>query len=86
MPKQELLRQRVKELSDKIVYKISESFTTTTADAFVNEFYLCTGVSACADPAKFNAELGRDYAIKDAREKAIKELYSLEAWRIHMEG
>jgi len=45
--------------------------TTTLATAIAaNGFTLAIGMTACADPANFNAELGAKYAIKDAEAKA----------------
>jgi hypothetical protein len=62
--------------------------TTTLATAIAaNGFTLATGMTACADPANFNAELGAKYAIKDAEAKARQELWKLEGWRLkcHLE-
>ena len=62
--------------------------TTTLATAIAaNGFTLAIGMTACADPANFNAELGAKYAIKDAEAKARQELWKLEGWRLkcHLE-
>lgn len=62
--------------------------TTTLATAIAaNGFTLAIGMTACADPANFNAELGAKYAIKDAKAKARQELWKLEGWRLkcHLE-
>jgi len=57
--------------------------TTTLATAIAaNGFTLAIGMTACADPANFNAELGAKYAIKDAEAKAHQELWKLEGWRL----
>lgn len=63
--------------------------TTTLATAIAaNGFTLAIGMTACADPANFNADLGAKYAIKDAEAKARQELWKLEGWRLkcHLEG
>lgn len=63
--------------------------TTTLATAIAaNGFTLAIGMTACADPANFNAELGAKYAIKDAEAKASQELWKLEGWRLkcHLDG
>ncbi|MEN3759330.1 Gp49 family protein [Aeromonas veronii] len=63
--------------------------TTTLATAIAaNGFTLAIGMTACADPANFNAELGAKYAIKDAEAKARQELWKLEGWRLkcHLDG
>lgn len=57
--------------------------TTTLATAIAaNGFTLAIGMTACADPANFNAEFGAKYAIKDAEAKARQELWKLEGWRL----
>ncbi|MCQ4052354.1 Gp49 family protein [Aeromonas sp. SG16] len=57
--------------------------TTTLATAIAaNGFTLAIGMTACADPANFNAELGAKYAIKDAEAKARQELWKLEGYRL----
>ncbi|WP_407161359.1 Gp49 family protein [Aeromonas caviae] len=62
--------------------------TTTLATAIAaNGFTLAIGMTACADPANFNADLGAKHAIKDAEAKARQELWKLEGWRLkcHLE-
>lgn len=50
-----------------------------------NGFTVAEGMSACVDPANFNAELGEVYALQDAMTKAIKELWRMEGYRLMME-
>ncbi|MGK4476331.1 Gp49 family protein [Aeromonas molluscorum] len=60
--------------------------TTTVATAIAaNGFTLAIGMTACADPANFNAEFGAKYAIRDAESKARAELWKLEGWRLKCE-
>lgn len=40
--------------------------------------FIVTGASACADPAQFNAELGRQLALSDAR----RQVWPLEGYRL----
>lgn len=57
--------------------------TTTIATAIGgNGFTLATGMTACASPENFNEELGRKYAIEDAKAKARDELWKLEGYRL----
>lgn len=57
--------------------------TTTIATAIAaNGFTLAIGMTACADPANFNAEFGAKYAIQDAASKAKAMLWKLEGWRL----
>jgi hypothetical protein len=57
--------------------------TTTIATAIAaNGFTLAIGMTACADPANFNAKFGAKYAIKDAESKAKAMLWKLEGWRL----
>ena len=55
--------------------------TTTIAVVFDKDgFSLAVGHSACVDPANFNAELGKEYACKDAVNKARDKLWELEGY------
>lgn len=55
--------------------------TTTIAVVFDKDgFSLAVGHSACVDPANFNAELGEEYACKDAVNKARDKLWELEGY------
>lgn len=57
--------------------------TTTLAGAFdARGFSLATGLSACVDPANFDAELGAKYACEDAERNAREELWKLEGYRL----
>ncbi|MER2490325.1 Gp49 family protein [Catenovulum sediminis] len=64
------------------VYAIEET-TTTIAVAFdENGFSLATGMSACADPAIFDAEKGKQCALEDAEKKAEAKLWELEGYKL----
>lgn len=64
------------------VYRVPET-TTTIAVAFDKDgFSLGVGMSACVDPANFNAELGEKYACEDAEKKSIAKLWELEGYRL----
>lgn len=55
--------------------------TTTIAVVFDKDgFSLAIGHSACVDPANFDAELGAEYACKDATAKAREKLWELEGY------
>ena len=61
--------------------------TTTIAVAFDKDgFSLSVGMSACVDPANFNAELGGQYACEDAAKKAESKLWELEGYRLAKSG
>ncbi|UKH48585.1 hypothetical protein [Vibrio phage vB_ValP_FGH] len=74
----------IKSLMERVEYKVHviEDTTTTHAVALLDGFSLAIGMSACVDPANFNEELGRKYAIIDAEEKAQKKLWELEGYRL----
>lgn len=56
--------------------------TTTLATAIAaNGFVLVTGESIASRPDEFDAALGVQYAIDDAKAKATDLLWVLEAWR-----
>ena len=62
------------------VYRVPET-TTTIAVAFDKDmFSLAVGMSACVDPANFDAKLGAEYACLDAEKKAIAKLWELEGY------
>lgn len=76
---------RIEALMEGVSYEVQvvPGTTTTLATAIAaNGFTLAIGMTACADPANFNAELGAKYAIKDAEAKARQELWKLEGWRL----
>ncbi|HDO1312958.1 Gp49 family protein [Aeromonas veronii] len=76
---------QIEELMGGVRYEVQvvPGTTTTLATAIAaNGFTLAIGMTACADPANFNAELGAKYAIKDAEAKARQELWKLEGWRL----
>ena len=64
------------------VYRVPDT-TTTIAVAFDKDgFSLGIGMSACVDPANFNAELGEKYAREDAAKKSESKLWELEGYRL----
>lgn len=79
---------RICESMEKVEYKtyVVEGTTTTHAVALLDGFSLATGVSACVDPRNFNEELGRTYAIRDAKEKAHRKLWELEGYLLANTG
>lgn len=64
------------------VYRVPDT-TTTIAVAFDKDgFSLAIGLDACVDPANFDAELGVEYACKDAAAKARAKLWELEGYKL----
>ena len=63
-------------------YVVPGTTTTIAIGTAANGFTLAIGMSGCADPANFNAELGSRYAVRDAAEKARAKLWELEGWRL----
>lgn len=64
------------------VHVVPGTTTTLATATAANGFTLATGMTACASPSNFNAELGAKYAIKDAESKAKEMLWQLEGWRL----
>lgn len=57
--------------------------TTIVAAAFLeNGFSISTGISACASPENFDAEIGVKIATKNALEKAREELWRMEGYAL----
>jgi hypothetical protein len=45
-------------------------------------FTLCQEITACVDPANFDAELGKKYAIEKAASVARNKLWELEGYKL----
>lgn len=56
--------------------------TTTVAVAMRDGFTLCQEITACVDPANFDAELGKKYAIEKAASVARNKLWELEGYKL----
>jgi len=56
--------------------------TTTVAVAMLDGFTLCQEITACVDPANFDADLGRKYAIEKAAGVARNKLWELEGYKL----
>lgn len=68
---------KMKELVDTVEYINPESIKhATIAIVMLKNGYALQGWSAPADPANFNAELGKQYAYEDA----LRKLWPLEAY------
>lgn len=63
-------------------YVVPGTTTTIAIGTAANGFTLAVGMSGCADPANFNAELGARYAVRDAAAKSRDKLWELEGWRL----
>lgn len=76
----------IKALMSRIVYTFDvrpNGSTTTLAHAFLDgSFYLATGVSACVSVENFDAELGKDIAMKNAKAAAEDKLWELEGYAL----
>lgn len=60
-----------------------EGTTSTVATARLpSGFVVAVGHSACVSPANFDAEKGRQYAIKDAEQQARKKLWEFEGYAL----
>ena len=82
-------KEQIDAIMDGVVYYVHHipGTTTTIATAFDTDgFSLAVGLSACVDPANFNAELGEKYAREDAAKKAERKLWELEGYRLAKSG
>lgn len=82
-----------KETIDSLMAKVEyvqvqpEGTTTTFCHAYVpgdqgRKFLVATGVSACVEPALFNAQIGLDIAKRNAEAAAAQELWKLEGYAL----
>ena len=71
-------------LMDNVIYAthVVPNTTTTVAVAMISGFTLCQEITACVDPANFDAELGAKYAIEKARSSARNKLWELEGYKL----
>lgn len=57
--------------------------TSTFVHAYLDgKFHLATGMSACVDPANFDADIGLRIASEDARKKAAAALWGFEGYAL----
>ena len=85
MSENKVTKEQIDAIMDGVVYYVHQipDTTTTIAVAFDKDgFSLGIGMSACVDPANFNAELGEQYACEDAAKKAESKLWELEGYRL----
>ena len=83
--------ERIESLLARVMYRYDnpEDTTSTFAHAYLDgEFYLASGFSACVSKENFDADKGRQYALKDAEPKVRAELWKLEGYalRLRLEG
>ena len=82
-------KEQIDAIMSDVTYYVQQipDTTTTIAVAFDKDgFSLGVGMSACVDPANFNAELGEKYACEDAAKKAERKLWELEGYRLAKSG
>jgi hypothetical protein len=75
----------INRLFDSLVYRttrISDTTTTLAVATLPDGFVVAIGMSACVSPENFNAELGIELAVKDAKTKAREELWKLEGYAL----
>lgn len=79
--------ERIQHLLKTSTAHYQKLYGTTTICQLVlqNGFTIAIGASGCVDPAKFDAKLGREYALEDARKKAEDKLWEFEGYRLAME-
>lgn len=70
----------------KVDYHVFTDSCLTVCCLTLRNGFTVTGESACASPSNFNAEIGRDIAFKNARDK----VWALEGYllkeRLHLQG
>jgi hypothetical protein len=83
--------ERIDALLARVMYRYDNPADTTStfAHAYLDgEFYLASGFSACVSKENFDADKGRQFALKDAEPKVRAELWKLEGYglRLRLEG
>ena len=85
MSENKVTKEQIDAIMDDCTLYVSHIPDTTTTIAVVFDkdgFSLAIGHSACVDPANFDAELGAEYACKDATAKAREKLWELEGYKL----
>lgn len=78
-------KEYVQTMASKLVfdvYPVNTTNATVAVSLFKDGTVISTGISVCADPKSFNAELGKEYAIADAKKKAVDEIWKLEGYAL----
>ena len=85
MTERRVTEEQIDAILDGCTMYVSHIPDTTTTIAVIfskDKFSLAIGHSACVDPANFDAELGAEYACKDAMSKAREKLWELEGYKL----
>jgi hypothetical protein len=79
-----ITNDQITELMSEVEYHtyVVPGTTTTVAVAMRDGFTLCQEITACVDPANFDAELGKKYAIEKAAGVARNKLWELEGYKL----
>lgn len=75
----------IQAILDKCSFEVDQPAGRTATHVHVYDehgYFLGSGFSACVDPANFNAELGKEYALKDALGKAEGALWRGEGYHL----
>lgn len=86
MSKNKVEEQDIIDQISKVEYHILPGTTTTIAVITLKNEWASTGISACADPANFNKEVGEEWAYKDAFKKLWPLFGFLLRQRLHDES
>ena len=79
-----ITNDQISDIMEKVEYHtyVVPNTTTTVAVAMIEGFTLCQEITACVDPANFNAELGAKYATQKAESSARNKLWELEGYKL----
>jgi len=69
-----------------VYYTVSQpgGTTSTFVHAFLDDkFFLASGHSACVSASNFNAEIGEEIAMRNAKAAAKSKLWELEGYRLY---
>lgn len=86
MSKNKVEEQDIIDQIAKVEYHILPGTTTTIAVITLKNEWASTGISACADPANFNKEVGEEWAYKDAFKKLWPLFGFMLRQRLHDES
>lgn len=86
MPHNKVTQETINNLVESLEYSVhhyEETNYTIAIAKFPDGYVVASGFSACVDKANFNEELGKKYAIEDAKKKATNMLWQLEGYALY---
>lgn len=79
---------QIDDMVDELKYEswvVPNTTTTVVAAIMPDNFVVALGTSATVSSENFNADIGYDIALNDAKQKATDKLWELKGWELHQQ-